>query len=144
MHHLQLCLYVHISATLRECFPTRVLLGTINNPLTSSDQCYERDITDDGSGSIKACLCSTDYCNDSGDEVELVNEIFSDAEQFQQKPISSPSRNERTTTRRPSQRKAAIAAQEFFKQLKVNTMDTITTKYKPNIDLKKPPTLQPD
>ena len=92
-------MYQHISATLRECFPTRVLLGTINNPLTPSDYCFERDITDDGSGSIKACLCSTDYCNDSGDEVELVNEIFSDDEQYNQKSISSPSRNEKTTTR---------------------------------------------
>jgi hypothetical protein len=27
--------------------------------------CAQRDITDDGSGSIFACLCNTDFCNDA-------------------------------------------------------------------------------
>ena len=52
------------TATLRECFPTRVLLGTIRDPLAPLPDCSQRDITDDGSGSIFACLCNTDFCND--------------------------------------------------------------------------------
>ena len=52
------------TATLRECFPTSVLLGSIQNPLLASDDCVQRDITDDGSGTILACLCTRDYCND--------------------------------------------------------------------------------
>lgn len=91
--------YNAFSATLRECFPTRVLLGTITNPLTPEDHCVERDITDDGSGSIKACLCSTDYCNDASDDVYLENEIFSSSDKSQRKTISSPSRNQITTVR---------------------------------------------
>ena len=53
------------TATLRECFPTRVLLGTIRDPLVPYPECSQRDITDDGSGSIFACLCKTDFCNDA-------------------------------------------------------------------------------
>ena len=41
-----------------------------------------RDITDDGSGSIKACLCQTDYCNDDqtadSSKFEIENEIFTE------------------------------------------------------------------
>merc|ERR1719412_780502 len=51
------------TAQLRECFPTRVLLGSISAPLAPATLCTERDITDDGSGSIRACLCTTDLCN---------------------------------------------------------------------------------
>jgi len=52
------------TATLRECFPTRVLLGSIRDPLTPATSCQQRDITDDRSGSIFACLCSSDLCNE--------------------------------------------------------------------------------
>ena len=41
------------------------------------DFCVTRDITDDGSGSIQACLCSTDYCNDVQPvRGAIENEIF--------------------------------------------------------------------
>ena len=53
-----------IPATLRECFPTRVLLGSISDPLVPLPDCSQKDITDDRSGSIFACLCDTDFCND--------------------------------------------------------------------------------
>ena len=103
--------YINLSvATLRECFPTRVLLGTITNPLTPSDQCFERDITDDGSGSIKACLCNTDYCND---DVSFENEIFSGNDESKRKTISSPSRNQITTTRTPRQTTRQTTRQTF-------------------------------
>ena len=52
------------AATLRECFPTSVLLGSISAPLLPTTHCEKRDITDGGDGSILACLCHTDYCND--------------------------------------------------------------------------------
>jgi hypothetical protein len=52
------------TATLRECFPTSVLLGSIQDPLLVSSHCSQRDITDDGSGTILACLCNRDHCND--------------------------------------------------------------------------------
>lgn len=52
------------TATLRECFPTSVLLGSILDPLLVSDSCVQRDITDDGSGTILACLCDRNHCND--------------------------------------------------------------------------------
>ena len=57
------------TATLRECFPTRVLLGTIRDPLVPLPDCSQRDITDDSSGSIFACLCNTDFCNDAGNAI---------------------------------------------------------------------------
>lgn len=52
------------TATLRECFPTRVLLGSISDPLVALPDCSQKDITDDRSGSIFACLCHSDFCND--------------------------------------------------------------------------------
>ena len=45
------------TATLRECFPTRVLLGTIRDPLVPLPDCSQKDITDDSSGSD----CSTRF-----------------------------------------------------------------------------------
>ena len=55
--------YHLISATVRECFKTDILLGTINNPLQPSATCVEQDISEDGSGSGFACLCTSDLCN---------------------------------------------------------------------------------
>ena len=54
----------HEAAILRECFSTSVLLGSISDPLVPASHCAKRDITDKGDGSILACLCDTDYCND--------------------------------------------------------------------------------
>ena len=48
---------------LRECFSTQVLLGSITSPLLPEPGCNVRDITEDGGGSIRACLCETDNCN---------------------------------------------------------------------------------
>ena len=52
-----------VSATVRECFKKDVLLGTITNPLKPTEDCIEKDISEDGSGSGMACLCTTDLCN---------------------------------------------------------------------------------
>ena len=59
--------------TLRECFPSRVLLGNLANPLLPSPGCSQRDITDEGTGTVKACLCTTDHCN-TEEEAELEQE----------------------------------------------------------------------
>ena len=48
---------------LRECFSTQVLLGSITSPLLPEPGCNVRDITEDGGGAIRACLCQTDNCN---------------------------------------------------------------------------------
>ena len=100
------------TATLRECFPTRVLLGSIRNPLRSAGYCEVRDITDDGSGSIRACLCDTDYCNDdniaAGDAAFglLENEIFDTDRDVKAVEASTfPSRITTTTTRRTTTRR---------------------------------------
>ena len=39
-------------------------MGSIQDPLVPLSDCSQKDITDDGSGSIFACLCNTDFCND--------------------------------------------------------------------------------
>ena len=49
---------------MRECFPSRVLLGSLSAPLKPLPDCQARDLTEDQSGSVMACLCSTDFCND--------------------------------------------------------------------------------
>ena len=52
------------TAVLRQCFPSHILLGPVYNPLVSTeDTCELRDITDDNSGSVLACLCESDLCN---------------------------------------------------------------------------------
>ena len=39
-------------------------MGSISDPLVPLPDCSQKDITDDRSGSIFACLCDTDFCND--------------------------------------------------------------------------------
>ena len=65
------------SAMLRQCFPKHILLGPIYNPLKSSPDCSLQDITDDNSGSIRACLCHSDFCN---------NDINQEQQCIQRKP----------------------------------------------------------
>ena len=52
------------TAVLRQCFPSHILLGPVYNPLPTTDHsCQLQDITDDNSGSVVACLCQSDLCN---------------------------------------------------------------------------------
>ena len=39
-------------------------MGSISDPLSPLPSCSQKDITDDRSGAIFACLCDTDFCND--------------------------------------------------------------------------------
>ena len=50
-------------STIRECFSTEVVLGRLEDPLTPTDLCQEKDISEDGSGAGRACLCTHDLCN---------------------------------------------------------------------------------
>ena len=40
------------------------MLGSLSSPLKPLPDCRPRDLTEDQSGSVVACLCSTDFCND--------------------------------------------------------------------------------
>ena len=56
-----------ISAVIRECFSTSILLGSLDNPVQARDQCLPELVESDA---ITACICTTDLCNDlasSGD-----------------------------------------------------------------------------
>ena len=94
---------MYFSAVLRECFPTSVLLGPIDNPLTAELDCNLRDISEPGSSNIKACLCTTPFCNELADD-PLLNEVSSSKKTSPK--TSTPSRavttRPRTTTRRPA------------------------------------------
>ena len=87
--------------SLRECFSTQVLLGSITSPLLPEPGCNVRDITEDGGGSIRACLCETDNCNIGSGGVGNVT-----------RPRSSLTR----TTARPFIQRTTTSPQQFIRQ----------------------------
>ena len=90
------------TATLRECFPTSVLLGSIQNPLLAADDCVQRDITDDGSGTILACLCTRDFCN--AESSKLGGQISDQVGRQPERRVTTTRAPERrVTTRKPAQ-----------------------------------------
>ena len=89
-----------ISAVLRECFPTSVLLGPIDNPLTATLDCDLRDISEPGSSNIKACLCTTPFCNENADD-PLLREASRKSPPKANAPSRTVTQRPRTTTRRP-------------------------------------------
>ena len=97
-----------VSAVLRECFPTSVLLGPIDNPLTADLECNLRDISEPGSSNIKACLCTTPFCNEGANDPLIKQAAAQAASKKKDSPPKSSSssrrttRPPRTTTRRPS------------------------------------------
>ena len=48
-------------AVIRECFPTSVLLGSLESPVVASTECQPQSVE---SQTISACLCTADLCND--------------------------------------------------------------------------------
>ena len=50
-----------ISAVIRECFSTSILLGSLDSPVQAKDQCLPELVESDA---ITACICTTDLCND--------------------------------------------------------------------------------
>ena len=53
------------TSVIRECFPTSVLLGSIDKPVEPGTQCSPSSIESD---SISACICTTDLCNGIGND----------------------------------------------------------------------------
>ena len=49
---------------IRECFPTTFKLGRRNNPVKVTDNCQLQRTQNDPNSSIRACICTSDYCND--------------------------------------------------------------------------------
>ena len=87
--------------SLRECFSTSVLLGSITSPLVPEPECNIRDITEDGGGSILACLCETDNCNIGTGGGNVTRSRL---------PLT------RTTTARPLRQRTATPSQQFRQQ----------------------------
>ena len=89
--------------SLRECFSTQVLLGSITSPLLPEPGCNVRDITEDGGGAIRACLCETDNCNIGSSNVGVGNVT---------RPRSSLTR----TTARPFIQRTTTSPQQIIRQ----------------------------
>merc|ERR1719150_3586438 len=53
------------TAVIRECFPTSVLLGSIERPVEPQATCSPQSVESD---TIKACICTTDLCSGIGDD----------------------------------------------------------------------------
>ena len=94
---------------LRECFPTSVLLGPIDNPLTAELECNLRDISEPGSSNIKACLCTTPFCNEGANDALIQQAAAQEKAKKKSSPPKASSSSSRTTspprrqtTRRPS------------------------------------------
>ena len=60
-----------VKAGSRECFSKDVVLGRLEDPLSPAPHCEPKDISEDGSGSGFACLCTTDLCNNLNSTTSL-------------------------------------------------------------------------
>ena len=62
---LKKCIFLSIFlGEIRECFPTTFKLGRRNNPVKVTDNCQLQRTQNDPNSSIRACICTSDYCND--------------------------------------------------------------------------------
>lgn len=53
-----------VSGEIRECFSTSFKLGRRNNPVKVTPRCELQRTQSDPGSSIRACICTSDYCND--------------------------------------------------------------------------------
>ena len=58
---------IFITAVIRECFSTSILLGSLDNPVLPSSSCSPEPVESDV---ITACLCTSDMCNDLSSDSE--------------------------------------------------------------------------
>ena len=87
-----------------------MLLGPIDNPLTAELDCNLRDISEPGSSNIKACLCTTPFCNEGSNDPLIQQAAAQEAAKKKDSPPKASSSSSRTTspprrsqtTRRPS------------------------------------------
>ena len=61
---IEIFLFISFSGEIRECFPTTFKLGRRNNPVKVTDNCQLQRTQNDPNSSIRACICTSDYCND--------------------------------------------------------------------------------
>ena len=87
------------SSVIRECFPTSVLLGSIDQPVQPQAQCSPTSLESD---SISACLCTSDLCNGVGEDdvnTELAL-VTTRRPRVAPTTTTTPPTTRRTTTRR--------------------------------------------
>ena len=53
------------TSVIRECFPTSILLGSIDDPVEPSEECNPVSVESD---TINACICTSDFCNGNVDD----------------------------------------------------------------------------
>merc|ERR1712025_818668 len=70
--------------TIRECFSTSILLGSIERPVVPSETCRPQPV--DADDSIQACICTTDFC--SG-----IEDYNANSGQIQRSPQQTQNRN---------------------------------------------------
>ena len=66
------------------------MLGSLSSPLKPLPDCRARDLTEDQSGWVMACLCSTDFCNDdqaSLQQAQLSNREVGRSQSRQSQPV---------------------------------------------------------
>ena len=57
-------IFLFFLGEIRECFPTTFKLGRRNRPIKVTDDCQLQRTQNDPNSSIRACICTSDYCND--------------------------------------------------------------------------------
>ena len=62
-----LILYVKQKGVFRECFSTSFKLGRRSNPVQVTSTCQVQRTQSDPKSSIRACICTTDFCNGQDD-----------------------------------------------------------------------------
>ena len=76
------------SAIIRECFPKSILLGSVENPVKITEKCDPVNVESDGS--IAACICTTDFCNNVEDhqiELSVNDDTLTDLEDHHEQVI---------------------------------------------------------
>ena len=77
------------TSVIRECFPTSILLGSIESPVEAASSCVASSLESD---SISACICTTPLCNGVGGD-DIRREVASAGPS-----VTSPAPRVRTTT----------------------------------------------
>ena len=101
---------VKVCLSSRECFSRDVVLGRLEDPLSPAPLCQPKDISEDGSGSGFACLCTTDLCNNLnntslGEDREPLQQQEQQQQQQQQQKLNSSKKFEKNTKQTSALRK---------------------------------------
>ena len=93
------------SSVIRECFPTSILLGSLESPVQPQAQCEPESQEED---TISTCLCTDDLCNGIGDddiktEPELVTTRLPELVSTRRPKLVTTSGPKQVTTKRPKE-----------------------------------------